>query len=321
MTIRWGIIGTGGIARKMVETLASIDEAALGGVASHTPARARDFAATNSIAAFDSIEEMVGSGQVDVVYVGTNHSDHHSDVSIAVAAGVPVLCEKAFAPNAAQASSMIASARKAGVFLMEAMWMRFLPFWDRLQELVGDGVIGELRTIHADFGFPADPDPDRRWLNPGLGGGALLDLGIYPVTLAVGLSGLPEQVTAIGELTATGVDGSVAIGFRHPGGVVSALECSVLADTSCIARVSGSSGRLVLEAPFHHTSRIALWRDAALIETFDTGFAGTGYQFEVAEVHRCLREGATESLIRPLDHTLEVMHLLDRIRATAFAGE
>lgn len=304
----------------MVKTLASMDQAVLGGVASHTGARARDFAAANSIAAFDSIEEMVGSGQVDVVYVGTNHSDHQSDASIAIAAGIPVLCEKAFAIDSDQASSMIAAARKAGVFLMEAMWMRFLPFWDRLQELLEEGVIGELQTIHADFGIPANPDPGRRWFNPGLGGGALLDLGIYPVTLAVGLVGLPEQVTAVGETTATGVDGSVAIGLKHRGGVISALECSVLADTSRMARVSGSNGRLVLEAPFHHTSRIALWRNGELVQTFDTGYAGTGYQFEVAEVHRCLREGATESAIRPLDQTLEVMILLDTIRAMAFGG-
>lgn len=301
----------------MAGTFAEMDDARLVGVASHSPGRAEDFASRNGCRAYPSIDHLVGSGVIDAVYVASANHHHLGDTLAAIDAGVPVLCEKSVTVDAAAAAVMIGRARSAGVFLMEAMWMRFHPFWETVDGIIGRGEIGEVLGVRADLGFVANPDPARRWFDPSQGGGALLDVGIYPASFAYFVAGPVEAVSAEGVLAAGGVDGTVAFSLRH-GTAVSSLSCSLLADTSNRAVIAGSAGRIELDAPFHHTSRVSRWRAGDLVEEFDVSHPGSGYRLEVDEVHRCLREGLTESPRHPLDDTLEVMRLLDRVRAAAF---
>jgi predicted dehydrogenase len=319
--VRWGIVGTGGIAAAMADTLLHMTGAVATSVTSRSPDRAQRFAAAHGIPhVFPSTASLAASGEVDVVYVASNNHLHAPDVLACLAAGIPVLCEKPFALDAAEAEGMVAEARRRGVFLMEAMWMRFQPAWERLTRLLDSGVVGPLRYVSADFGFPADPDPTRRWFDPEQGGGALLDVGVYPVTFACLLAGEPQDVVAVEVPAGTGVDGQVGMVMRHPDGVLSVLGCSFFADTALEAVVAGPTGRIHLDAPFHHTARLTRRVRQEVVGEEDVGYAGSGYRFEVEEVHRCLREGRTESRVHPLDDTLMVMRTLDRVRASAAGG-
>lgn len=315
---RWGIVGTGGIATAMAKTLRDMPDAEVVAVASPTPGRAEAFAAEFDIPqATISVEQLVGL-DIDVAYIGSSNHRHPADVATLLTAGIPVLCEKPLATTAFEAEKMMDLARQHGVFLMEAMWMRFLPFWDRMTSLIDGGAVGPIRMIRADFGIAANPDPRRRWFNPLHGGGSLLDVGIYPVSFAVALAGEPRLVEAAGTKTETGVDAQVGMIFRHDHDVLSILDCSFVADTPLTAAVSGPVGRITLERPFHHTGQLTLARSDDRIETFPVAFDGSGYRFEVEEVHRCLASHRIESPMRPLADTLGVIRVLDRVRSTAF---
>lgn len=317
---RWAIIGSGGIAAKMAATLSEMPDSELVAVASPTPGRAIEFGSALGVAAFDSVESMLATTRPDAVYVASSNHRHLEDALAAAAAGIPTLCEKPLAVNRVDAAFMVEAFHDQGVFLMEAMWMRFQPFWERLTGLLAAGTIGSPRMIRADFGFVADPDPARRWFDPAQGGGALLDLGVYPLTFAHLLGGPVDTMVAQGVAAATGVDGSVTVGLRHGNGMLSLLDCTMMADTPTTAVISGSEGRIVVEAPFHHTRALSVYRGGTLLETIPVGYEGSGYRFEVDEVHRCLREGLPESNLHPLNDTLTVMGLIDRARTLAFPG-
>ena len=303
----------------MVRTLREMPDAEVVAVASPTAGRAGDFAAKWGIpTACNSVAELTEQAP-DVAYVGSSNHRHLGDAEELIKAGIPVLCEKPLTTTTYEAERIVGAARKSGVFLMEAMWMVFQPFWIKLLDLLGDGAIGRLHLIRADFGIKVDPSPSRRWFSPAQGGGALLDLGVYPVTLALSLAGTPLTIDAAGTMTDTGVDAQVGMVFRHRDDVLSILDCSFLADTPVGAVISGAEGRIELEPHFHQSRRLTLHRGRHQIEHFDVGYEGSGYQFEVEEVHRCLAAGLTESTARPLDDTLEVIRVLDRVRTTAFA--
>ncbi len=304
----------------MAATLAEMPEAELVAVASPTPGRAIEFGSALGVPAFDSVEEMLEAVRPDAVYIASSNHRHLDDALAAAAAGIPTLCEKPMAVNRADAARMVEAFRQSGVFLMEAMWMRFQPFWGRLTGLLAAGTIGSPRMIRADFGFVADPDPARRWLDPAQGGGALLDLGVYPLTFAHLLGGPVEAMVAQGVAADTGVDGSTSIGLRHANGMLSLLDCSILADTPTTAVVSGSEGRIEVEAPFHHTRTLSVYRSGVVLDTIPVGYEGSGYRFEVDEVHRCLRDGLSESTVHPLGDTLAVMGLIDQARTLAYSG-
>lgn len=311
--MRWGISGTGGIAAAMVEAVSQVgsDVVAIG---SRSPRRAAAFVSTHGL---DAVAGTVGdlvAAAPDVVYVASANHMHVPDAVACLEAGIPVLCEKPLAADSGGARSIVEAARRTDTFLMEAMWMRFLPAWSRLEKLISAGVIGRLRTIKADFGIVANPDPGRRWFDPAQAGGSLLDVGIYPVTFAYLLAGTPTQISGVSTLAASGVDAQFGIAMRHPEDVVSILGSSFVSDTDLSATVSGSEGRIVLTAPFHHTSRLEHWISSERVEIFDTSYDGSGYAFEVAEVERCLTEGLLESPLHPLDDTLAVMEILDQLR-------
>jgi predicted dehydrogenase len=232
----------------------------------------------------------------------------------AVAAGKAALCEKPIALNAAQAREMMAAAIAAEVFTMEALWMRFLPFIARLDELVADGAVGDITHVTANFSYPATLDPQRRWLSRSLGGGALLDLGIYPISLIHHLLGPPQRFEASARLSTTGVDVATQVISRHANEATAAAMCSFTADTTTEAVVAGSEGRIRLHAPFYHSRRLTVERKSEVVAEYDTDFTGNGLQFEVAEVEKCIADGRLQSPLRPHTDTLAVLDWLDAIR-------
>ncbi|NNF64525.1 MAG: Gfo/Idh/MocA family oxidoreductase [Acidimicrobiia bacterium] len=312
---KWGIAGTGRIAHAMAKTLTAMDDASIAAVSSNDSDRAARFAGEYRIAAAVTDQAAIAECDVDAVYVA-NTNEKHMEVTLAcLDAGIPVLCEKPLAIAADDAGAMIERARTNNVFLMEAMWMVFQPAFLQLRKLLVDGVIGTPTHVTADFGFPAEPSAGSRLFDPAQGGGGLLDLGIYPLTFAIEVLGAPAAVAAVGVPTATGVDAQMGAAIRHVGGGISTISSSVLADTSVAAVVSGPEGRIMVNSPFHHSQLLTLHRGGDVVESWDVSYEGSGYRFEVAEVHRCIAAGEIESPMRPLDDTLEVMHWLDVIGA------
>lgn len=308
--VTWGIIGTGGIAGKFVEAL-SEHGSAVSAVASRSDSRAAEFVDRHGLSSIaGSVDELVRS-RPDAVYVGSSNNHHLSDALACIEAGIPVLCEKPLTTDLASTDQMINVAVEQGVFLMEAMWMRFQPAWMLLESLVDDGLIGPIKTINADFGIVANDDPERRWFDPGQGGGSLLDVGIYPVTLAYLLAGEPTRIVSTRSMSNTGVDSQYAIAMEHSDGVLSLIGSSFVSDTNLTATVSGPGGRLHLAAPFHHSSRVEHWKNRELMGFWDVAYEGSGYTFEIAEVERCLNQGLTESPRHPLSDTRAVMAILD----------
>jgi len=311
---RWGILGTGRMASVLVSAIREAGGDVVA-VASRTDETAGAFAADHGLPRwFGSYEALAGDGGVDAIYVSTPNQRHHDDTLLCLEAGLAVLCEKPFAINTRQASVMVDAARSAGMFLMEAMWMVFQPAFLTINRLIAEGVIGPVRHVQADFGFPADLILPGRLTDPALGGGALLDIGIYPLTLVHSLLGPPDGFEASATLGPTGVDVQVGVVSTH-GDALAMVSASFLADSSIEAVVSGPEGRLRLHAPFHHSPLVTLHRRGDLVESWDCSFEGSGYRSEVDEVHRCLEEGLIESDTRSLADTLEVMQWMEAIRS------
>ncbi|MFA9430802.1 Gfo/Idh/MocA family protein [Egicoccus sp. AB-alg2] len=315
MTLRWGILGTGDIARAMAAAVR-----ARGGevtaVASADLARARAFADEHGVLnVYGRHHDLLARPEdVDVVYVATTNDRHHLDAHACIEAGVPALVEKPFTLDLERAEEVAAAARTAGVFVMEAMWMRFQPAFEEAERRIAAGQVGEPLLVQADFGIAAVPDRDRRWFARELGGGALLDVGIYPLTLVTSLLGTPTQAFALGELADTGVDASVSVAMRHGEGRLSSWSCSFVADTGIEATIAGSEGSLRIHGPFHHAGRLSLRRRDTVVEEHDLHGAQAGYEHEVDEVVRCLEAGRTESERMPLALTLTTMRWLDELR-------
>jgi predicted dehydrogenase len=313
--VRWGILSTGGIATSFVNDLRLLPDAEVAAVGSRSTGAAEAFAARHEIPrAYGSWPDLAADPDVDVVYVATPHSGHYAATQECLSAGKAVLCEKPFTLDRATSADLIDQARKRGVFLMEAMWTRCNPAVLRAQELVADGAIGEVTTVIADFGVAGPFPPEHRMRAKALGGGALLDLGVYPVTIAHLFLGAPDHVTAWAHLTDEGVDENTGIVFGYDSGAVAALTCGIVGATPVSATVTGTRGRIEF-APAFVPQGLTLHRPDAEPEAMPMPFPGLGYQYEAAEVQRCLRAGEVESPLVPHAITLEIMGLLDDIRA------
>jgi predicted dehydrogenase len=315
--VRWGILATGGIAASFAEDLREMkDDAEIVAVASRSLSSARAFADRFGIPrAYGSWTELADDEGVDVVYVATPHSAHRVAAGLCLRAGRSVLCEKPFTVNAVEARELADLARAHGRFLMEAMWTYCNPVVRRLTELVADGAIGEVRSVHADFGLGGPFAPGHRLLDPALGGGALLDLGVYPVSFAHLLLGEPDEVQAWAHLTPEGVDDNTGMLLGYDNGAMAVLSCSLTADTACTAVVTGSAGRIEIPRGFFHPDRFVLHREGREPEEFGAPENGLrGLQYEAAEVMRCLRAGERESPLVPLEGSLAVMRTLDTVR-------
>ncbi|GAA2106738.1 Gfo/Idh/MocA family protein [Actinomadura alba] len=314
--IRWGILGTGGIARVFTEDLLLLPDhevVAVGSRAAHT---AEAFAERHGIPrAHGSYEDLAADDQVDVVYVATPHSGHYPAALTCLEAGRAVLVEKPFTTGAADAERLIAVAGERGLFAMEAMWTRFNPLITRLRTLVAEGAIGEITSIYADFSFASVFDPAHRLWAPELAGGALLDLGIYPVSFAWMLLGPPDTVQATAATAPTGVDSNTGVLLGYASGAVALLHCGLMSDTPRTATVTGTRGRIEVGAPFFRPTSMTLHRRDAEPETFTAELDGHGYTYQAAEVARCLRAGELESPAMPLTETLAIIGTLDTIAA------
>ena len=318
-TIRWGIMGTGNIAHKFARGLALLPDAEVVSVGSRRQETADAFGDEFSVPhRHASYDALVGDGDVDVVYVSTPHTFHRDNTLLALEAGKHVLCEKPFAINARQARDMVEAARDKGRFLMDAVWSRFLPTHVRAREILASGVLGEIRMVHADFGFRGTVDPRQRLFNPELGGGALLDVGIYDVQLASMVFGeAPTEIAALTSIGSTGVDEQSAMLLEYSGGRMAQLSCAIRTTTHHEASFFGTEGRLRLEAPWWRGTALTVWMRPGPEggETSHHPYEGNGYQHEAAEVMACLRAGKLESDIMPLDETLSLMETLDAVRA------
>jgi predicted dehydrogenase len=315
--IRWGILATGGIAGSFTEELLTLPDAEVTAVGSRSDAAARRFAERHGIpSAHGSWAGLAADPEVDVVYVATPHSAHHAATTLCLEAGKHVLCEKAFTINLGQATDLVSLARKRELFLMEAMWTYCRPAIRRMVELVRDGAIGEVKSVQADFGIVVPEDPTHRLRDRAVGGGALLDLGVYPVSFAHLVLGAPAEIAAWAQLTPDGVDETTGMVFGYDSGAVATLHCSFASQSPTLAAVTGTKGRIELPHAFFCTDRFILHRDGGR-EPEEFGFPGAGgrgYTHEAVEVMRCLRAGETESPLVPLDGSLAVMATLDAVR-------
>jgi predicted dehydrogenase len=314
--IRWGILSTGGIAKSFVEDLRLLPDAEVAAVGSRSAQTAEAFAARHDIPrAYGTWAELAADPDVDVIYVATPHTGHYPATRTCLTAGKPVLCEKPFTLDRVTSAELVDLARGRDVFLMEAMWTRCNPAVRRALELIADGAIGEVTTVHADFGVAGPFPPEHRMRARTLGGGALLDLGVYPVTIAHLFLGAPDRVTAWAHLTEEGVDANTGIIFGYDSGAVAALTCGMVGATPVAASITGTGGRIDLAPPAFVPAGYTLHRLGAEPEQVAMPIPGHGYQYEAAEVQRCLRAGERESPLVPHAVTLEIMGLLDEIRA------
>lgn len=319
-TIRWGVLAPGRIARQFAKDLALVPDAELVATGSRTLERAQAFADEFGGTAYDSYEQLVADPDVDVVYVASPHALHHEHVMLALEAGKPVLCEKPVTLEESSTADLFEAARERGLFLMEAMWMATHPMIRTLLARLASGEHGTPRQVHADLGFVVEASPDDRLLDPAMGAGALLDMGIYPLTFAHLVLGEPEELRAVASLSSSGIDLDLAIVGRYAGGATAALTSTMTAESPRTASIATTTGRFELPYGFHHPTG-ARWTTTVDGESrtewieADEELIGRGYGNEILEVHRCLRAGALASDVVPPEQTRSLMRQMDDIRS------
>ncbi|MBX7256626.1 MAG: Gfo/Idh/MocA family oxidoreductase [Candidatus Hydrogenedentes bacterium] len=315
--IRWGILGTGSIAHQFARGLRAAEGAELSAVGSRAAKTAEAFGNEFDIPRRHATYEALASDpEVDAIYVATPHPMHKECTLLSLNHGKAVLCEKPFAVNVREAAEMVKTARDKKLFLMEAMWTRFIPVVVKAREWVRQGKIGEVRMLQSDFGFRAGWDETSRLLDPKFAGGALLDVGIYPIALAYFfLGGGPQRIVSTATLGDTGVDEQNAIVFEYASGALALLSSAVRTNTQQEAFILGTEGNIKLHAPFWKATKATLTVDGKGEETCEIPHKGNGYEYEAEEVMQCMRAGRLESPVIPLDETLAMMETMDAIRA------
>ncbi|GAB3625099.1 Gfo/Idh/MocA family oxidoreductase [Mariniluteicoccus endophyticus] len=311
-TIRWGIAGTGRIAETFAADLAVAEGAELVTVGSRDAGRAQDFADRHGGGTGLTYADLITRDDVDVIYIATPHPQHHELALAAVQAGRGVLVEKAFTATLAGARQVIAAARETGTFCMEAMWTRFQPVVVELRRLVEAGELGDVRRVEADLGAFRSFDPADRLFDPALGGGALLDLGVYPVSFAQDFLGEVTSVHAVGDLYPNGVDSEFSAVLGFAGGRSAVVSGGFVAPSPGRAVVVGTDGWAEVLPRFHHPTRMVVQPRDGEARTVDLEPVGAGYAEEILHVGECLRQGLTESPVMSLDDTLTVMGVLSQ---------
>ncbi|QHC69644.1 Gfo/Idh/MocA family oxidoreductase [Rathayibacter sp. VKM Ac-2801] len=315
--LRWGVIAPGSIAGSFVEALQKHTRQRVVSVGSRSLERAERFASRFGIErASAGYEAVVEDPEVDVVYIASPHSEHARQALLAIAAGKHILVEKPFAPTPGEAEMIVHAARDAGVFAMEAMWMRYLPHMDVVRQLLADGAVGAPAVVSADFGAAFDFDPSSRIFDPALAGGGLLDVGVYASSFVSMVAGTPQSTVVAGSLTSTGVDATATIVGSHAHGVQSVATSTVLADTRHSASVAGRAGRIDVHPSFWTPSGVTLtrgsesgsWVDGTPLQ------GGEGLAWEALHVAQYVAEGRTESPLHPLDEVVAVVRTLDDAR-------
>lgn len=314
LNIRWGILATGGIAHALASDLGLVEGAERFAVASRSLEKAEEFKKLYGFKkAYGSYDELINDKDIDAIYIATPNT-FHKELSIkCLNAGKAVLCEKPVSMNLKEIEEVIECARKNNKFFMEAMWTRFLPVINEVKKIISEGSIGEIRLIQADFGFKAPYDPKGRIYNKELGGGALLDVGVYPISFATMLlKKLPIDIKSVACMSNTGVDKQVSMSLKYTDGEMASLTCAMNVETSQFAHIYGTKGKITL--PYFFRAVKAYAEVDGKEFTIEKPFEGKGYNYEINEVMRCLREGKIESDIMPWKDSIAVMRLMDQIR-------
>lgn len=331
-TTSWGIIGPGKIAKKLAVALGMVEGATLRAVASRDTAKAAAFAAEYGASAFaaehgaaaaganvttlayGSYEELAADPGIDAVYIATPHGFHAEHATLCLRHGKAVLCEKPMALSAREVAAMIAVSRESGAFLMEALWTRFIPLMRSVMDLIGSGSIGEIKYIRADFGFPAPFNPEGRLYNMRLGGGSLLDIGIYPLFLCTQLLGRPARVVAAGELSPTGSDVTCHAVLQYGDGASAVISSTLTCQTSLTAEIAGTEGMIRIPTPWYKNDRYEWNRSGEPAQAVMLEPMVNGFEYQVQEVMRCRALGLTESPLLPHSFSLTMAETMDEIR-------
>src|SRR2546428_985975 len=310
----WGLIGTGGISHAFAADLTFTDSGRVAAVGSRHIDSANRFADEFDIPnQHASYGALVADPDVDVVYVATPHPMHHANALLALRAGKPVLVEKAFTMNAAEAEELVAVARAEGLFLMEAMWTRFLPHIAVIRRLLAEGTLGDIVTVTADHGQWFAKDPEFRLFAPELGGGALLDPGVYPVSFASMVLGKPDRIVTRIDPAFTGVDGQTSMLFGYASGAQAVLTCTSSAKSPTRGAIVGTDACIEIDGEFYAPTSFTLISRTGEQTYFDAPHEGRGLWHQADEVARCLHEGLLESPLMPLDESVSIMQTMDAV--------
>lgn len=318
-TYNWAILGCGKIARKFAGDLKLLPNARLYGAASRSLENAQAFASELGFEkAYGSYEEMVSDPAVDVVYIASPHSHHFEHAMLCLNHRKAVLCEKAFAINGKEVAQMIEAAQRNNTFLMEAFWTRFQPSFLKVLDIIHSGELGALKMVRSDFAFNAEYNPEKRLYNVALGGGSLLDIGIYPIFMSLMTLGKPSEIKTLAKFCPTGAEESIMMSFAYPGGQIASLVSSFAAHSSTQTEFSFENGFVRLNRRFYTPTTLTYWKnwEEEQLITFEKG-AGFGYELEAAHVMDCLDQGRIESDWMPHQLSSDLMEIMDRVRADA----
>jgi len=311
---KWGIIGPGRIAQKFAAALSLVPNASLHAVASRDGNRARQFAADYHAPFFyDNYEALACNDEIDAVYIATPHSFHHAHVLLCLQKNKAVLCEKPMSVNYDSTMEMVAVARQKKVFLMEAMWSRFMPIINKTVQLINEGEIGAVKYLRADFGFVAPFDKDSRLYDLKLGGGSLLDIGVYPLFLALLIMGKPDEIKSFSHLAKTGADETTNALLYYSNGMMANILSSIVAQTPFTAEISGTEGTITLERPWYKGNVLHVRKKDIITQTISLPHVDNGFEFQVMEVQKCLDEKITESPLMPLSFSLLMSSTVNEI--------
>lgn len=310
----WGILGPGGIARAFAKDLTLIQGHTIGAVGSRTLSNAQSFADDFGGTAYGSYEELVNDASIDAIYVATPHPAHHDNVILALDSGKAVLCEKPFAVNAHQAQAMVDAAERNNVALMEAMWARFLPHYAKVREIIASGVLGPIQSIHADHGQRLADRNIPRLVQPDLAGGALLDLGIYPISFAHMILGNPDSITSSAVMTDKGVDAQTSMLFTYKNGAQSILTTTMIAQTPCRAVVAGLNGWLEIDRTFYNPASMRVVLNDGSITEYPNTYTGHGLREQAESFKQLVQSGKKQSEILSWKDTIDIMKTMDTVR-------
>jgi len=310
----WGILGPGGIAQAFAKDLTFLEGHTIGAVGSRSLTNAQSFANTFGGTAYGSYEELVADSHIDAIYVATPHPAHHDNVILALNAGKPVLCEKPFAVNAKQAQAMVDAAAKNKVALMEAMWARFLPHYAKVREIIASGVLGPILSIHADHGQRLVDQGIARLVEPQLAGGALLDLGIYPISFAHMILGNPTSITSSAVMTDKGVDAQTSMIFNYGNGAQAVLTTTMIEQTPCRAVVAGLDGWLEIDRTFYNPASMRVILNDGTVTEYPSAYTGHGLREQAEAFKQIVQSGEVESKILTWKDTVDIMKSMDTVR-------
>ncbi|RZS90671.1 Gfo/Idh/MocA family protein [Aquimarina brevivitae] len=312
--INWGILGCGKIAHKFAADLKHVPNTTLHAVASRTTENASQFAKTYSATTYyNDYQDLAADPKIDVIYIATPHVFHKEHALLCLKHKKAVLCEKPFAMHTEQVKEMISTASENQVFLMEALWTYFLPHYQYVLQLVKDKTLGEVKSLTADFGFKATFDPNGRLFNKALGGGSILDVGIYPIFAALTLLGAPDHIKANAVFGPTGVDEECTMLFTYASNQKASLYASITKQTTTEAIIAFEKGKIIINSRFHEPTDVSIiTENNTITKTFD--YTTNGYNYEAQHVSEMLRKGGMESNIMTFERSLELISILDEVR-------